>query len=161
MYINGAATFVEFRLPDVTTSIATLTSKLNELFSDTDNRNVKKIEFREDWINTNERVKCTLIELNADGDLTVMWRSFRCRLTKGSIELDSKILKSVNDIIKMSKNPESSSSVCVFLFISVFLSYVNVYLSYVTLGQMLNYVHHASKENPKCYIIKSVVHMSE
>ena len=46
-------------------------------------------------------MKYNFIELKTDEDLIDMWRSFRCRLTKGSIELDAKISRSVDDIIKM------------------------------------------------------------
>lgn len=48
VYFNGAASPVKFQLSDDTTSLAAMTSKLNELFLDTDNKNVRKIEYRED-----------------------------------------------------------------------------------------------------------------
>lgn len=103
VYFNGFAPSVEFWLLDVTTSLAALTSKLNELLPNTDNRNVRKIEFHEYWIDTNGMVKYNLIELKTDEDVTVMWISFRCRLTKVMIELDTKTSRSVDDIIKMMK----------------------------------------------------------
>lgn len=111
MYFNRATPFIEFQFSDDTTSLAALTFKLNKLLPDTDNRKMRKIKFREDWINTNEMMKHPLIELKTDDDVTIMWRSFRRRLTKGSIELDAKISRSVNDIIKMMKRPESNGSV--------------------------------------------------
>ncbi|XP_050919013.1 uncharacterized protein LOC127136509 [Lathyrus oleraceus] len=111
VYFNEAAPPAEFRLPDGTISLTTLTFKLNELLPDTDNENKRKIEFPEDWIDIDGRVKYNLIELKTNEDLTVMWRSFRCRLTKGLIELDAKISRFVDDIIKMLKCPKSSGSV--------------------------------------------------
>lgn len=88
-----------------------MTSKLNELLSDTENRKVRKIEFREDLIDIDGRIKYNLIELKIDEDVKDMLRSFRCRLTKGPIELDAKISRSADDIIKMTKHPESYYSV--------------------------------------------------
>ena len=85
-------------------------SKLNELLPDGDNRKVRKIEFREDYIETNSRVKYNLIELKTDEDLKEMWRSFRRRLTKGPIEFDAKLSRSVDDIMEMLKRPEASGS---------------------------------------------------
>ena len=72
---------------------------------------MRKIEFREDWIDTDGKVKYNLIELKTDEDVKNMWRSFRCRLTKGSIELDAKISRFVDNIMKMMKRPESSGGV--------------------------------------------------
>lgn len=105
MYFNGALPSVEFRLSDDTISLVALTSKLNELLSDTDNKMVRQIEFREHWIDTNVRMKHNLTELKTDEDVAVMWRSFLCRLTKGPIELDANILRYVDDIIKIMKPP--------------------------------------------------------
>ncbi|XP_050915338.1 uncharacterized protein LOC127130358 [Lathyrus oleraceus] len=110
VYFNGASPPVKFRLPDGTTSLVGLTSKLNELLADTENRKVRKIEFCEDWIDIDGRVKCNLIELKTNEDMKDMWRSFRCRITKGSIELDAKISRFVDDIMKMMKRLESFGS---------------------------------------------------
>ncbi|XP_058755606.1 uncharacterized protein LOC131628809 [Vicia villosa] len=108
VYINGNNPHVEFKLPEGATSLANLTYKLNELLSDIDNIRVRKIEFREDCIDSNGRVKCNLIELKTDEDVKTMWKSFRRRITKGSIELDAHIIRFVDDIIKMLKHPEPS-----------------------------------------------------
>lgn len=62
-----------------------------------------KDRIREDWIDTDGMVKYNLIELKIDEDVKDIWRSFRCRLTKGLIELDVKISRSDDDIIKMIK----------------------------------------------------------
>ncbi|XP_058772492.1 uncharacterized protein LOC131646478 [Vicia villosa] len=110
VYFNGRNPVVEFKIPDDTTSLARLKEKMNELLTDSDNRRVTKIEFLEDWIDTNGRVKYNLIELKDDEDVKVMWKSFRRRITKGLIELDAQIQRSVDDIMKMLKRPESSGS---------------------------------------------------
>lgn len=78
-----------------------MTSKLNELLPDTENRKVRKIEFCEDWIDTDGRMKYNLIELKIDEDVKGLWRSSRRRLIKGLIELDAKISRSVDNIIKL------------------------------------------------------------
>lgn len=51
------------------------------------------------------------MELNIDEYLKVMWRTYHCRVTKGLIEFDATITRSVNDIIKMLKRLESSGCV--------------------------------------------------
>ncbi|KAI5446283.1 hypothetical protein KIW84_014211 [Lathyrus oleraceus] len=89
VYFNGVSPPVEFWLPNDTVS---LTFKLNELLSDIDIRKVRNIEFREDLIDIDGRVKYNLIELKTDGDVKKMWRSFRRRITKESIELDVRLL---------------------------------------------------------------------
>ena len=111
VYFNRASPPVEFRLPDGTIYLAGLTSKLNELLSDGENRKVRNIEFRENWIDTNGRVKYNLIELKTDEDVKEMWRSFRRRITKGPIELDAKLSRFVDDIMEILKCPEASGSV--------------------------------------------------
>lgn len=70
-----------------------------------------KIEFREEWIDTDGRMKYNFIELKTDGDLKVMWRSYHRRLTKGLIEFDARISRYADDIIKMLKHSESSDCV--------------------------------------------------
>lgn len=111
MCFNEVSPHVEFRLHDCTTSLATLLFKLNELMPNTENIKVRKIEFYEDWIDTDRRVKYNLIKSKADEDVKDIWRSFHRRLTKGSIKLDAKVSRSVDDIIKMMKRLESSESV--------------------------------------------------
>ena len=100
MYFNEASSPVEFRLLDDTTSLASLTSKLNELLPDTENKKVRKVEFHEDWIDTDGRVKYKLVKLKTDDDVKDVRRSFHRRITKGSIELDANIPRSVEDIMK-------------------------------------------------------------
>lgn len=80
------------------------------MLPDTDNRKVRKAEFRDDLVDNDGRVKYNLIELKID-KVKYMWRSFRRRLTKGSIELDVKISRFADDIVKMMKRLESSGSV--------------------------------------------------
>lgn len=106
---------VEFRLPKDTACLVVLRSTLNDLLSNTGNKKVSKIEFREDQIDIGGRVKYILIELKTDEDLKAMQRSFHRRLTKGPIGFDATISRCV-DIIKMLKRLESSGSVYVFMF---------------------------------------------
>ncbi|XP_050896827.1 uncharacterized protein LOC127103621 [Lathyrus oleraceus] len=120
VYFNGASPPIEFRLPDGTTSLAGLMSKLNELLADTKNRKVGKIEFREDWIDTDGRMKYNLIELKTCENVKDIWRSFPRRITNGSIELDAKISRSIDDIMKRMRRLESSGSAWIFLFITIF-----------------------------------------
>lgn len=61
------------------------------------------------------------------GDLKVIWRTCHRRQIKGPVEFDATIAIYVDDIIKM-LNPESSSSVYVYLFIIILLSYVNCHM---------------------------------
>lgn len=70
-----------------------------------------KIKFREDWIDIKGMVKYKLVELKTDEDVKDMRRSFRCRIIKGPIELDAKISRPIDDIMKMMKHPESSDNV--------------------------------------------------
>lgn len=56
-------------------------------------------------------MKYNLIELKTDEGVTIMWKSFLYRSTKGPIGLDSKISRYVDNMIEMMKRPESSSSV--------------------------------------------------
>ena len=72
VYYNRNNPTVEFKLPDGNTSLVTLKETLNALLSDSDNRRVTKIEFQEDWIDTNGRVKYNLIELKTDEDVKAM-----------------------------------------------------------------------------------------
>ncbi|XP_050914747.1 uncharacterized protein LOC127129638 [Lathyrus oleraceus] len=111
VYFNGASPPVEFRLPNDTTSLASLISKLNELLLDTETMKVRKIEFHKDWIDTDVRVKYNLIEFMTDEDVKEMWRSFFRMITKWSIELYVRLSRSVDDIMEMLKRQESSGSV--------------------------------------------------
>ena len=110
VYYNDNNPPVDFKLPDGSESFATMKEMLNNLLQDFDNRRVTKVEFREDWIDTNGRVKYNLIELKNDEDVKAMWKSFRRRITKGPIELDAQIQRSIDDIMKCLKRLESSGS---------------------------------------------------
>lgn len=88
-----------------------MTSKLNKLLPDTDNRKVRKSEFHAYWIDIDGKMKYNIIKLKADNGLIVIWRSFHPRLTKGPIEIDVKISIPIDDIIKILKRPESFCSV--------------------------------------------------
>lgn len=72
------------------------------------------------WIDTDGRVKYNLVELKTDEYMKDMWRSFSHSITNGPIELDDKISRSVDAIMKMMKRPKSSGSDQIFLFITIF-----------------------------------------
>ena len=91
VYYNGRKPAVEFKLPDGSESFPALKETLNGLLPDSENKRVTKIEFREDYIGTNGWVKYYLIVLKNDEGVKAMWKSFGCRITKGSIELDTEI----------------------------------------------------------------------
>lgn len=94
--------------------------------------------FRANWIDTDGNVKYDLMELKTVEYLKVMCRTYHRRITKGAIEFDVRITKSVDDIIKMLKCTKSPGSVYIFLFIIILLSYVIVCLSYVSFCQILS-----------------------
>ena len=108
VFFNGCKPAVATKIPDDSGSFANLKETLNDLLPDSDNRRVTKVEFREDWIDTNGWVKYNLIELKKDEYLKAMWKSFHRRETKGPIELDAEIWRSVDDIMKCLIRPESS-----------------------------------------------------
>lgn len=110
VYFNRDKSPIELKLLDDITSLANLTPKLNELQPDIDNRRVRKIKFRDDWIGSNGRVKYNLFELKTSEEVTTMRKSFCRRITKEPIKSDAQILRFVDDIIKMLKRAKSSSS---------------------------------------------------
>lgn len=63
VYFNVVKPLVDFGLPDDTTCLALLGSKLNNMLLDTKNRNVSKIEFHAPWIDSDGKVKYNHIEL--------------------------------------------------------------------------------------------------
>lgn len=71
------------------------------MLPDTNNRKASKIEFCENWIDIDGKVKYNLIKLKTDEYLKAMWRTYHCRLIKGPIEFDATISRSIDDIIKM------------------------------------------------------------
>lgn len=72
MYFNWVKSPVEFCLPKDTACPVLLRSKLNVMLSDTETKKVSKINFYEDWIDTDERAKYILIELKTNEDLKVI-----------------------------------------------------------------------------------------
>ena len=110
VYYNGRKPVVEFKLPDGSESFATLKETLKGLLPNSENKRVTKIEFREDCIGTDGWMKYNLIELKNDEDVKAMWKSFLRRITKGLIELDAEIRRSVDDIIKCLKRPDEFES---------------------------------------------------
>lgn len=81
------------------------------MLPDIENRKASRIEFCGDLIDTDRSVKYNIIELNTDGDLKDMWRTYHRRLTKGSIMFEATTFRSVDDMIKMLKRPDSYDNV--------------------------------------------------
>lgn len=102
---------VDFWLPEDTTNLTVLRSLLNNMLPHTENKKVDKIEFCAPWIDTGENVKYNNVGLKIGEDLNVMWRTYHRWQIKGLVECDTKIARFVDDIIKMLKHLESSSSV--------------------------------------------------
>lgn len=69
VYFKGMKTLVDFRLLEGDTCLASFTFKLNKLLSEVDNKKVRKIEFHDDWIDIDGRMKYNLIELKIDEDM--------------------------------------------------------------------------------------------
>lgn len=111
VYFNGVKSPVDFWLPKDIITLCVLRSKSDNLLSNIDNRKMIKIEFRAPLIDIEEKVKYNNFELKTDEGLKVVWRIYHCRPTKGLIEFDMTIARFVDNIIKMFKYPESSSSV--------------------------------------------------
>lgn len=57
------------------------------------------------------KVKYDLIELKTIEDLKFMRKTYHCRLIKGVVEFDVRVFRSLDDIIKILKCLELSSSV--------------------------------------------------
>ena len=53
VFFNGCKPAVETKIPDDSESFVTLKETLNNLLPEFDNRRVTKVEFLEDWIDTN------------------------------------------------------------------------------------------------------------
>lgn len=62
----------EFKISDGTSSHASLIDKLIELLLDIENRKVRKIEFYEDLVDNNGRMKYNLVDLKTYKDMTTM-----------------------------------------------------------------------------------------
>lgn len=64
-----------------------------------------KLEYGSPSIDNEGKIHLTKFELKTGEYLRVMWSIFHYYETKGSIELDSKIVRSTKDILKMLKCP--------------------------------------------------------
>lgn len=96
---------IEFGLLSDTTCHTLLRSKLNNMLLESENKNVSKVKFFAPWIDIDGTMKYDHIELKSVEVLKVVWRTYNHRLTKGPIEFDATIFRSVDDIIKMLKRP--------------------------------------------------------
>lgn len=88
-YFNRVNCSVDFEILEDTTCFTFLRSKLDNMFLDTENKKVSKIEFHAPWIGIDGNVIYNHIKLKTDEDLKVVWRTYHCRLTKESIEFDA------------------------------------------------------------------------
>lgn len=69
------------------------------------------IGYRAPWMDIEGNVKYINIELKAEEDLNVIWRTHHPRQTKGPVKFDATIAISIDNIIKMLRYLKSSSSV--------------------------------------------------
>ena len=64
-----------------------------------------KLEYRSPSVDTEGNIKFTPFELKNDEDLEVMWATFQRYSSKGLIEMDVKLQRSTEDVIKMLQRP--------------------------------------------------------
>ena len=65
-----------------------------------------KLKYRSPSLDTEGNLKFTSFELNNDDDLEVMWSTFQRYSSKGPIEVDAKLQRSGEDVIKMLQCPQ-------------------------------------------------------
>ena len=65
-----------------------------------------KLEYRAPSLDTEGNVKFIPFELKNDDDLEVMWDTFQQYSTKGPIEMDVTLCRSVGNVIKMLCHPQ-------------------------------------------------------
>lgn len=58
-------------------------------------------------IDFEENIRCSKFELKTENDVRVMWSTFHHYKIKGSIEVDVKLTRSIYDILKMLKCPNT------------------------------------------------------
>ena len=87
------------------TPFAELIPSLNTLLHYPENRKVVKLEYRSPSLNDEGGIKFTPFEIKNDEDLAVLWTTFDRFSSKGPIELDAKLQRSADDVIKMLTHP--------------------------------------------------------
>lgn len=110
MYINSVKPHVDLTITK-DTHIVVLKFKLDNILYHIDNKKVVKIEYHSPSIDNEGKIWFSKFELKMDGDLKLMWSTYHRYETNGLIKVDATITRSVNDIIKILKHPESSSNV--------------------------------------------------
>lgn len=95
-YFNGRKPSFQFRVTD-DTPLADQISKLNTLLRYIENQRVVKLEYRSPSLDSEK----TNFEQKTDEDLQIMWNTFYHYASKGPIEVDAKIERSVSNIIDM------------------------------------------------------------
>ncbi|XP_058772016.1 uncharacterized protein LOC131645829 [Vicia villosa] len=100
VYFNGVKPPLQFRFSEGT-HLAELISILNSILQYPENRKVVKLEYRSPSSDPEGKVQFTQFVLKTIDDLKVMWRAFRQYSTKDPIEVDAKIQRSGEDVIKM------------------------------------------------------------
>lgn len=103
VYYNGTKPSIKFKFTEYT-PLVDLNFILENLLEYSDNRRIVKLEYRSSSID-NERNIQFKTELKTDADLRVMWNTFNRYETKGLIELNVTIARSIEDIMKMLKRP--------------------------------------------------------
>lgn len=73
-----------------------------------DNQSLVKIEYHSPLIDNQGKIEFNKFELKSYEDLWVMYNTFHCYTTKGSIKMVVKLVRSTDDIMKMMKCHESS-----------------------------------------------------
>ena len=104
VYFSGEMSPLQFRFSQ-DTPLDELITILNSLLQYPENRKVVKLEYRSPSLDTEGKVKFTPFELKNDDDLEVMWETFQQYANKGLIELDAKLQRSAEDVIKMLRRP--------------------------------------------------------
>ncbi|CAL5185986.1 unnamed protein product [Lathyrus oleraceus] len=105
VYFNGVKSPLKFRICE-NIFLVDLKIKLNTFLRYLKNRRVVELEYRSPAIDNEGNIQFTMLELKTDDDLKVMWSAFYRYSTKGLIEVDVTIQRSVEDIIRMLQRPE-------------------------------------------------------
>ena len=104
-FSSGYSTPFHFRFSQDTPYVELITI-LNSLLQYPENRKVVKLEYRSPSLDTEGKVKFTPFELKNDDNLEVMWSIFQRYSSKGLIEVNAKLQRSREDVIKMLQRPQ-------------------------------------------------------
>lgn len=105
VYFNDANPPFQFRVyEDIL--LFDLKSKLNTLLRYPENWRVVKLQYCLPLIDNEMEIQFTMFELKSDDDLKVIWSTFYHYSTKGLMNLDATIQRSVKYIIRMLQHSE-------------------------------------------------------